>query len=242
LGNFTIYEPILIPLFIAAAIIGIVGFIKTRQLSTRGHIVYSISFLMYAFMMTSAMILHCFIYIPQGPLSLLTIVFSTIDAGLTSSIAISFFFNGLIDIGALKENTKTYMLMFTSYTAVFIAWLFAFIYNNQILTLILYFGVIAVACSFYIIFQIIKLIQRKSLKGFGWLFIAGITGGIGFICVFYGPVSLWLCLEFGNYFGPEFWWCAFSDIAVIGLEMYFSTSTKVSDYFNYTYEPLTVIA
>jgi len=146
-----------------------------------------------------------------------------------------------VDIGLLKENIIAYFLMFSSFTAVTVARIYAIVYNDATLNNILYIDVTAVSCSLFLLLQIIKFIQQKSVRGIGWLFVAGITGGIGLACISSARIGSWLCGLFGSYFGPKFWWYIFSDIAIVVLELYFFASAKFSNNFNYTYEPLTVI-
>jgi len=45
---------------------------------------YAISFLMYAGMMTAALLLHCFLYTPPIGTPIINLIVQFIDAGLTS--------------------------------------------------------------------------------------------------------------------------------------------------------------
>jgi hypothetical protein len=53
---------------------------------------------------------HCFL---AGQKTLLSYAVGLIDVGLTSSIGLSFLFNGLVDVGVMKENTLSSFVVAT---------------------------------------------------------------------------------------------------------------------------------
>lgn len=125
-----IRQPALIPTCLAAAVIGIYGFSTITRLSKSlgkqdlkyiimfsyvysGNPLYRVSFLSYALMMTSSMIVNCLLpnQSQDTPPTGIAYFVSLVDLGLTSSIAYSFAINGLIDAGALKPlSLLTYMV------------------------------------------------------------------------------------------------------------------------------------
>jgi len=130
LDGYLVRQPTLIPTCLLAAVIGITGFVTiTRLAKTLSNPLYRISFLSYACMMTSSMIVNCLLpnlsqdQVPTG----IALYVSLIDLGLTSSIAYSFGINGLIDSGLLKPlSLLTYMLFFGGFGACFGGWIYIF--------------------------------------------------------------------------------------------------------------------
>lgn len=53
---------------------------------------------------------HCFL---AGQKTFLSYAVGLIDVGLTSSIGLSFLFNGLVDVGVMKENTLSSFVVAT---------------------------------------------------------------------------------------------------------------------------------
>jgi hypothetical protein len=104
---------------------------------------------------------HCFL---TGQKTLLSYLVGLIDVGLTSSIGLSFLYNGLVDVGVMKENTLSsfvvllsylclfpderqlthpralVQVMFGSYALIFCAWVYEFQHSIRDGFLILYLG------------------------------------------------------------------------------------------------------
>ena len=75
-------------------------------LRVRGAVAYAITFYAYAIMITSGLVVHSLYLVEcwqQQPTSTY-LFFVRLDGGLTSCIAISFLFNGLIDVGLISEE------------------------------------------------------------------------------------------------------------------------------------------
>jgi hypothetical protein len=110
---------------------------------------------------------HCFMV---GDKSWLSYAVNLIDVGLTSSIGFSFLFNGLVDLGLMKENTLAsfavrhrkhkskltrppvlltspvpVQVMLGSYALIFGAWVYEFHHSFRDGFLILYLGSLSLA-------------------------------------------------------------------------------------------------
>lgn len=233
--SFTITDPSLIPTCLLAALVGLYGFRTISQHSnTRGHVVYAMSFLMFACMMTDAMFVHCFL---TGQKTLLSYLVGLIDVGLTSSIGLSFLYNGLVDVGVMKENTlSSFVVMFGSYALIFCAWVYEFQHSIRDGFLILYLGIIMVGCGSYCITQVYSLYKMGRWEGSGWLGVAGLAGGVGVAAIF---TNTWLCTNVSPYLSGEFVWFLLSDVAMWGILNYFLnhqvalTPTKEKDQVTY---------
>jgi len=97
-----------VPSWVLAVIVGLCGSYKLYHLSpaVTGSLSYAITFAMYALMITSGLFVHSLFLVEcgQAPVSQAYIDLAKLDAGLTSSIAISFLYNGLIDLKILPER------------------------------------------------------------------------------------------------------------------------------------------
>ncbi len=77
--------------------------------SVNGSLSYSLSYFTYGLMISSGLIVHCIYLVectggkPKEPWTL----FAKLDGSLTSCIAISFLFNGLIDANIIVERHFT---------------------------------------------------------------------------------------------------------------------------------------
>lgn len=79
-----------------------------RKSSSIGSLSYSITYFTYALMISSGFVVHCLFYVEckaERPTPLF-ISFAQLDVSLTSCIAVSFFFNGLIDLELMSEKNK----------------------------------------------------------------------------------------------------------------------------------------
>jgi len=212
--GFLIISPELIPICIMAAMIGYIGFTTIRPLKARGSIVYSITFAMFGVMMSDAAFVDCIMSAHGNQTDLVHIIFAVIDVGLTSSIGMSFFWDGLVDVGILSENITLYSMMFLSYVAIFSAWFYTII--NEWWQGFIYFYVYLIffCCGIYCITELIHLIQSRSATGLGWVFVAGVSGGIGLTAVYDANWDYWLCHNLGCHFSGDFIWFLLSDIAM----------------------------
>ena len=67
----------------------------------------------------------CFIMLPQGPVSDGYVFWSEIDGSLTSCIALSFLYDGLIDAGFIPERSAyTLAAMLLSYLTIIVSYIF----------------------------------------------------------------------------------------------------------------------
>lgn len=216
-GSYTIIEPSIIPTSILAAIVGVYGFSKiSKYTKTVGHVSYSLSFLMFAVMMSDAMFVHCFF----DRKSLAGMITGLIDVGLTSSIGMSFLFNGLIDLGILRETSYfTIFSMLATYFGLFVAWIYSFEYNWTQGFLYLYLGTVLFGCGTYCVTELIVLFKSKRFQGTQWLFGGGIAGFVGVLCI--TKWSAWLCQNWSPLLSGDFMWFLLSDVAMWCLYKYF---------------------
>jgi len=149
-----------------------------------------------------------------NPTDALHIITAVLDVGLTSSIAMSFFWDGLVDVGILSENIKLYIMMGISYVAIFAAWFYTII--NQWWDGFLYFYVYLIffCCGVYCIMELVHLIQTRSATGLVWVFVAGVSGGLGLFAIYDVNWDYWLCDTLGCHFSGDFIWFFLSDVAM----------------------------
>ncbi|KAF2071095.1 hypothetical protein CYY_007581 [Polysphondylium violaceum] len=218
--GYTIMDPVLIPLCMWALYIGISRFIKFRKQSNTYF--YSITFLTYGIMMTFAMMSDS---LSANSNSFWSIAVNYMDVDLTSTVATLFFYCGLADIGKLDmKSIGARLLVCGSSLLIASLWFYSFAItrNDSIWPRILYQGVVGVSCGFYLVFQLYYLSKKLgSFRPIVWLFIAGVTGGIGLVITFESP--LW-CHYFGSHFNPSYIWFLLSDITMLLISRYIKKS------------------
>ena len=230
-----IQNPTLLPTCILALMIGVTCSKRLTQLPGKfpSRWFYSLTFFMFGMMMSSAGILHCFLgdvhsstnisgNVAEASGKFIQLLFTIIDVGLTSNVAVSFFFCGLCDIGFLNpQSSCTRWLLFASYFTVFTLWTLG-ILNQWAWTFhVLYLGVIAVCCSIYLLTQLCLKSSRHALPA---LFVGGLYGALGLYATAYGAERV--CRSEGpfwsQYIGPEFIWFLFSDVSMAFVYIYVS--------------------
>ncbi|CAF3959100.1 unnamed protein product [Rotaria sp. Silwood1] len=228
-----IRSPTLIPTCILALLIGIFCSKNISKLpekfSTRW--LYQLTFFLFGMMMTSAGILHCFLGDPNKLLDtlrnsdtdsflFLQLLFAIIVAGLTTNVAISFFFCGLCDINFLNPNSRsTSFLLIGSYFTVFVLWTLGILFQWSWIFYVLYLGVILFCCFTYLLTQLAIKSNHSALPA---LIVGGCYGAIGLCAVTFG--EKYICkLEgpfWSQYIGPNFLWFLFSDVSMAFIFIY----------------------
>lgn len=145
-----------------------------------------------------------------------------IDLGLTSSIAISFFWNGLVDLRLIDDRSPCARSAMTlSYILMIATWTYAIVNKIQNAFNYLYSGVILIACGLYLVFQLVAMCRNRRFSRF--FLSAGIFGAAGMWAMKNGA---WVCARFGATWNSSFWWDFFSDLAMIAI-LYFYFDTRV---------------
>jgi len=227
-GNM-VMEPLLIPWCILAAIIGWkYGNAIHSHPNTPGHLAYALSFWMYGTMMTFAMFVNCFFWNSQQwpRMSMFT---GLSDVTLTSSIGLSFSFNGLVDVGWINENSfATKLAMFLSYTALFSGWMYTFLDNWANGFYVLYLGVITVSCGLYSITEIMYILRQQTHNGLWWLVSGAASGGVGISALYLAIANpTFFCFHFPKFMDESFWWFLFSDVSMYCLYKYYMVNKGV---------------
>lgn len=209
----------LIPTWLLAVAIGLGGahaVLTKVAKGVVGRISYSISFGTYAFMISSGFVVHC-VYllecgkVPADPNSYK--IWLNIDAGLTSCIAMSFFWNGLVDLRVLSETKPvTYFLMLASYLTIF----YLYIYTHTS-PFYLYTLLILVTCGSWCLIQVFVLVKRGKYDGVQYALIAALAGFIGLELPHI--LQCQLCALGMTWFLETFWYYA-SDLSVYLLIFY----------------------
>jgi len=245
IDGYLVLGPELIPICMMAALIGAFSFFNIRNLpqNTRGRIAYSITFAMFGTMMSDAAYNDCWISVNPGTNPNFDLFIGLLDVGLTSSIGLSFFWNGLIDIGALNENWKTFTAMFVSYASLFAGWYYVIVNQDWDGFLYLYVYVIGISCGIYCILETIHIIKSKSAAGLGWVGVAGVTGAVGLGGIYFPSFDYWLCTTFGCHFAGDFVWFLLTDVAMFSCYKYFMARATLNQSSppSKGYIPLTVM-
>jgi hypothetical protein len=220
--GFRVYYPMLIPLCLMAAMIGIRGAKAIAMTGAKGYKTYSHAFGMYAVMMTCSGLAHCIV--PSSTSAVFNFVVTYLDLALTSSIAFHFGLAALADLG-MDENGKM-MSFLTTFGEVLIFGLwyyFGYLHPTGYAFWYLYVGLIVICCGFWVLAQAVMLL-RNGLRGMMWFTTAAAAGGIGLWCALNRGI---MCARFGANFGASFWWDALSNLAMIALAGYFFTSRDI---------------
>jgi len=221
IGDFVIESPALIPTCFLAAMIGFSAYSTISKANIAGSKFYSMTFFMFGTMMSIAGINDCLLPLNGDQADFIHQFFMIMDVGLTSTIGMTFGFNGLIDIGVITEGIATFTVWGFLAGLIFGLWFYTIEAMDYQGFMYLYVYVIGFACGLYCICEVIYLVKNRSTKGFVWVFVAGLTGGFGLLCVVDSSISYWFCHTFGCYFGGEFMWFVLSDVAMYANYKYF---------------------
>lgn len=215
-----ICNALLVPSWMLAVVIGTCFGVRFLELGRQvtGSLAYSITYLMYAVMISSGLVVHCLFLVEcrvQSP-SQYFIDAAKIDASLTSCVAVSLAFNGLIDLKLLSERSyATMMTMAMFYGLIFYAY-----FSDVADSMDLYFNSILLGCSLYMLTQLIRLILDWSHTD--WVEIlflvgAGIVGGSSLFLI--KKEACWLCKSLGPWSLEGVWYYG-SDASVLLLGVY----------------------
>jgi len=175
-------------------------------------------------MMTSSMIFNCFAtpnasLLPGG----FTHAVLLMDASLTSCVALSFMFDGLVDLRLLSwDSVRDKLLMFGSYLCVAAAWEYCLeTHRMKFAVRFLYEGLIGVCCGIFLVLEVIYVAQLPKGSRFahgGFLVLAGISGFVGLLSFI---KKTYLCINFPPLFeGCALLWFLGSDLALSFLYKY----------------------
>jgi len=223
--------PEVIPCCMLAAYIGISSFIKIRKYpNVIGWNSYSWTFLMFGIMMSSAGLVDSVLAYVGNPNDWLHWILMEIDLGLTSSIGVSFFFDGLVDTGLINEDSKaTKVSMMVTYASMFIGWGVVFHYQWWNGFIYMYIMLIFFTCGFYVIMEFVHIIRQRLFNGLGWVALGAFSGGLGLAAIAYPPWDMWLCHNFGCHLAGNFVWFALSDVSMYSLfRFYMSRVDKMA--------------
>jgi hypothetical protein len=214
----------LLPTWIGAVAVGIFCGLRILSLGPGvvGSLSYGISFLTYAVMMTSGFVTHSLFLVEckAADPTLPYYVVSIIDGSLSTCIAVSFFFNALVDARVLKERTAfTTAIMAGSYVAVFVLYLLNFSVFD------LYFVGIIVCCGSYVVVQLFLLLS-SGCKGVSRLLLAAVAGGIGLPALTIFACDS--CHLLGNG-APETMWYALADVSMFSMFLFVMATRQRED-------------
>jgi len=196
----------LVPSWMGAFSIGMIGGVVIWRLGPRvvGSRSYAVSYFTYAVMMTSGLVVHCLFTVEcengeQPGLAYLN--WAMLDAILTSTIAASFLFNGLIDMGYISEDSKKSWIalgiVFAAIVVGYYAW-----GNFEVM----YMGVILVCCGLYLPIQLYRICTSGTFAGWQYFMLAGLVGGLSFSVVFLNTLACYFCQIFGPWFAESTWY------------------------------------
>ncbi len=209
-----VLDPFIVPTSLAAAAIGITCGLRLWRRGLRAE---ALPEFLFAWMMTTAMIAHCFSAALMNSLGQL--VFWFIDAALTSTVALAFGFLGLQDAGILKNDLNFYGYLLLADLPVIGGWYYAFFVDyspavQAIAFKYLYLILILVTCGFFGLVQLWFLVEGRFAHGLVPLLIACASGVAGI-------KSITWCSWPDVRFSGEVWWFLFSDISMLFLFLYF---------------------
>jgi len=217
-----VLQPELLPICLGALIIGFYCAFKTKQAKGYNWQYQALTFAMTGTMMTDAGWNDCILPGLWKNNNLIHAFFGIIDVGLTSTIGMAFLFDGLIDVGILKPDSKETKKYFLSgMGAIFIGWYFVFFQNWDIGFLIMYMLVVAVGCGSWVMIQLYLVFWKGDYRGFQYAVYATIAGAFGFFSLLDSKIDIFLCEHLGCHFSGNFWWFLVTDICIYYIYRYY---------------------
>eukprot|EP00697_Spironema_sp_BW2_P010843 gnl/Spiro4/26254_TR13091_c0_g1_i1.p1 gnl/Spiro4/26254_TR13091_c0_g1~~gnl/Spiro4/26254_TR13091_c0_g1_i1.p1 ORF type:complete len:546 (+),score=185.00 gnl/Spiro4/26254_TR13091_c0_g1_i1:68-1639(+) len=171
--------------------------IHFKGFATNGSIVYMITYIVHACMITSAVVCHC-LYLAEcraAPFTAEYLWWLENDGYFTSCIAISMFFCGLVDLKVLNErNVFTYVVMGVVYFLYWGQWHVQTMPNWATL----YQRTIEIGCGGYIMSQIVNsVVLTKSRMGMSMVALEAVTGIFGFAMISF--FTCYMCSHFSAF-------------------------------------------
>jgi len=189
----------------------------------------AVSFLLFAIMMTSGFVVHSVFLVECGePLPAervgMYIAVALFDGILSSVIAMSFFFNGLVDLKVLDESKcHTWVSMILAYAGIAAA------YIQGVNFEIVYVLLIAVGCGGYLLMQLLRMYIQDDARGIGWFLLAGTAGALTFAPVAIPQLSCILCEIFGGWIVEGQWYYG-ADIVMFLVCKYILATRRLQGY------------
>jgi len=185
---------------------------------------YSVTFFTYGCMMSFAALADSIFPHPThygGIVYDLDFFIVVMDVTLTSSIAASFMFNGLADVGLMNPDSKlSLFVQFLTYFSILCGYTWGLIYStNGAIFMYLYVYLILFTCGLYVVCELVYLFWMGHSQGIGFLFLAGVAGGLGLYMTMNYPV--WLCQITTPLFGNQEIWFLLSDVAMFLIFLFY---------------------
>ena len=179
----------------------------------------AIAFVLYACMMLLGGVTHSAFKVECGlqPATQLYQVALKLVMGMTSAVAVSLAYAGLVDAGLLLDagpSGKNFLCIIVLSVMASIS--AAMTASNPVN----YFNFVVGGCGTYIIAQIVRWARARRMRGFTWLFIAGAFGFVGFSAMILPPISCFACSATKSLGGVRATWYWFSTFSMASLAMY----------------------
>lgn len=238
IGSVHVYNPMLFPTCVLAAYIGFSSYLTISKTNMPSSKFYAMTFAMFGMMMSDAFFNDSILSVNGTQSDLLHFVFMIIDVGLTSTIGMTFAFNGLIDVGLISESTTTFTVWGFLSGLLFGLWTYVIQAQYYEGFMYLYVYVIGFSCGLYCILEVYYLIKNRSSRALVWVAASCLTGGFGLASITDQNIAIWFCHNFGCFFGGEFMWFLLSDIAMYCCFRYYMS--RVTSNNTHKYAPLPV--
>jgi uncharacterized membrane protein len=239
-NGYPIEQPELLPFCLIALILGLTLSKKAFEAKHHGYTMYSIVFAMTGIMMTFAGINDSIL--GDQTFGLTHLLAMIVDVSLTSSIALGFFFCGLIDIGWIKDKFSTILVYFIGIFILFCIWTVSLIEmiegkaSQEDFNLI-YNTTVGAGCGGWVLIQLIKIFGQSNYKGFEYFVLAGLSGGLPFVVLFNNDFTYWLCMTAGC-ISPMIFWFAGTDFAIYYIYKYYIASSTPTETRDNMHNPL----
>lgn len=204
--------------FAALASVGVGFAAAIRSVQAERHAL-AIAFVLYACMMLLGGVTHSAFKVECGlqPATQLYQVALKLVMGMTSAVAVSLAYAGLVDAGLLPDagpSGKNFLCIIVLSVMASIS--AAMTASNPVN----YFNFVVGGCGTYIIAQIVRWARARRMRGFTWLFIAGAFGFVGFSAMILPPISCFACFATKSLGGVQATWYWFSTFSMASLAMY----------------------
>jgi hypothetical protein len=222
-NGYIMRDPMLPFFSFIALLIGVICGSRIRASGFKNSQSYAVTFFTYGTMMTFAAFADSIIPISwlMGSHASLADYVMLIDVWLTSSIATSFMFNGLADVGIISAGSRRTMVVeAVAYLSILGGYYYGFfIHPNMNVFQYLYLYLIATTCGLYLACELVYLFWMGHSQGILYLILSGISGGVGLYFTKYFPV--WLCTMTTPVFGSSVLWFFLSDVAMFFIYLFY---------------------
>lgn len=244
IGSIHIYDPSMVLCATLGMLIGLLTFyiIHKSEKPLISRDIFSLTFLTFACMNLSGMLVFCFVPHTASGTADLTKLSSwliVLDGTFSSCTSINFLFSALSDFNILdmkRRCDKTFV--FSTYALILVAYILLGLGLFQSAWVFFYVDLTVISTLVFVVLSLLRQFFIKDLHGVGYLIISAVGGVAGLFLLQSPQTQSFFCNWMGGYFSGMDMWYLQSDFSLFLLALYYFTTHIDKDAFYEKLVPL----